>query len=122
MVKRALKWIGLVCVVIACLLSFVFASSSGRIHEVNIVIDSMAFVTDTSTLSVEEGDTIRLFIHNEDAGMTHAFEIEELNLRVNNIHYDEVVSADINVNDLPNQLNYTCRHHSLMAGTIFLTQ
>tara|TARA_Y100001951_G_C11050773_1_gene135454 strand:+ start:139 stop:504 length:366 start_codon:yes stop_codon:yes gene_type:complete len=120
--KRALKWIGLVCVVITCLLSFVFSTSPGRIHEVNITIDSMAFVTDTSDLSVEEGDTIRLFIHNEDAGMTHAFEIEELNLRVNNIHYDEVVSADINVNDLPNQLNYTCRHHSLMAGTIFLTQ
>ena len=120
--KKALVWIGLVCVVIACLLSFVFASSSGRIHEVNIVIDSMAFATDTNVLSVEEGDTIRLIIHNEDAGTMHAFEIEELNLRVNNIHYDEVVSADINVNDLPDQLNYTCRNHFLMEGTIFLTQ
>ena len=120
--KRSLIWIGLVCVVIACLLSFVFASSSGRIHEVNIVIDSMAFAADTNTLSVEEGDTIRLIVHNEDAGMTHTFEIEELDLRMGNIHYSEVVSTDISVNNLPDQLYYTCLNHFLMEGTIFLTQ
>jgi len=120
--KRALKWIGLVCVLIACLLSFVFSTSSGTIHEVNIVIDSMEFEADTNALFVEEGDTIRLIIHNEDAGMTHTFEVEELGLRINNIHYNEVVSVNVRVDDLSDQLRYTCRLHSLMEGTTFLTR
>jgi len=120
--NRVLKYLALICVVITCLLSFVYSTDSGTIHEVNIIIEHMAFTPDTETLSIKEGDTIRLIIHNEDVGMTHAFEIEELNIRMRNIHYSETVSVDIDVDDLSDQLDYACQNHFLMEGTILLTR
>ena len=106
---------------VICLALFVFSSKIvDTVHEVDIIIDSMEFVVERHQLNVEEGDTVRLIIHNRDEGMTHSFEID--GVEVSNIRYGETVMIELHIDELPDQLNYVCHHHPLMRGTLSLTE
>ena len=121
MKNKARRRITLFFALVICLALFVFSSKKvDTVHEVDIIIDSMEFVVERHQLNVEEGDTVRLIIHNRDEGMTHSFDID--GVEANNIRYGETVMIELHIDELPDQLNYVCHHHPLMRGTLSLTE
>lgn len=98
----------------------------GNAREIRIVVRDMKFYVAgeagaNPALRVRPGQTVRLVLRNEDAGMKHDFAIPAWNTATKTIESGEEASVTFRVPGDAAAQTYTCRPHaSIMQGTILV--
>lgn len=102
------------------------SARGGNAREIRIVVRDMNFYVDgeagaNPTLRLGAGETVRLVLRNEDAGMKHDFAIRAWNTATTQIESGEETSVTFRVPGGAASPTYTCRPHaSIMQGTILV--
>ena len=100
-------------------------TSSGP-REIRIVARDMNFYIDgqtdpNPTLRLRAGETVRLVLRNDEAGMTHDFAIPGWKAATRRIESGEEASVTFRAPDGPDSQTYKCRPHgAIMRGTILV--
>jgi plastocyanin len=105
-------------------LAAIALSARGAPREIRIVARDMAFYLDgrpepNPTLRLRAGETVRLTLRNEDAGMRHDFAIPGWNAATTRVESGEQAVVTFRAPDAAGSEPYTCRPHAkIMRGTI----
>ena len=100
------------------------SARGGGPREIRVVVRDMNFYLDglpdaNPTLRLRAGETVRLVLRNEDAGMKHDFAIPGWKTATQQLESGEEASVTFRVPDGASSQSYTCRPHaSIMQGTI----
>jgi plastocyanin len=95
-------------------------------REIRLVARDMTFYLEgqadpNPTLHLHAGETVRLVLKNDDAGMTHDFAIPDWKAATKRIEGGEESAVTFRVPDQRSSQTYKCRPHSrIMQGTILV--
>ena len=93
-------------------------------REIRMVARDMTFYLDgesdpNPTLRLRAGETVRLVLRNEDAGMRHDFAIPDWKTATSRIESGDETTVTFRAPDGPSEGTYRCRPHAaIMRGTI----
>ena len=113
-----------VAAVLASLLPMLASSESAAARDVHIVIRDMAFYLDgkgdpNPTLVFRSGESVRLFVRSEDAGMDHDFVVKKWKVQSNTLNGRGETAVTIKVPREAATETYFCTPHARkMRGTI----
>ena len=111
--------------VVATLLPMRASSGSGAPREVTIVVREMTFYVDgmrepNPTIVLRAGESVKLRVRNEDAGMRHDFAVKAWDVSTRTLEdRGEEDTITFRVPETRGTTPYTCNPHStMMSGTL----
>ena len=120
------KLLAAVLVVAAAAGAIVLSARGPAAREIRLVARDMTFYVEgqaepNPTLRLRAGESVRLVLRNDDAGMTHDFTIPEWGAVTRRLEAGEEAAITFRAPDRPMSQPYKCRPHSkIMRGTILV--
>jgi plastocyanin len=120
------KGLSAIALVLAAVGAIVLSARDSGPREIRLVARDMTFYVEgqpepNPTLRLRAGESVRLVLRNDDAGMTHDFAVPGWKAATRRIESGEEASVTFRAPDRAASEPYTCRPHAkIMRGTILI--
>jgi plastocyanin len=120
------KGLSAIVLVLVAVGAIVLSARGPGPREIRLVARDMTFYVEgqpepNPTLRLRAGESVRVVLRNDDAGMTHDFAVPGLKASTRRIESGEEASVTFRAPGRAASEPYTCRPHSkIMRGTILI--